>query len=551
MPRSLALLVALAALAAGCNGDDILTNDHSRGPIATLVIAPDSVALDARETYRFTAYGLTATNDSVPVANLGWSTTNGSINNAGVYVADTVPGDYMVSATDGDGHQATARVKLGRRLAQVVLTPATVTVEAGRTVQFFAYGRSRSGDSISTSVTYSAMGGTISTTGLYQASSATGTYRVTATHGNGMADTSVVTIVPATTSGPAVASIAVNPASASVSRGATATLTAAAKDAAGATLSGVSITWSSSNSAVATVNATGVVTGVAAGTATITAAGGGKTGTSAITVSASTDPECGNPQPGWIFCDDFEQDRLSRYFEYNSAGGSFSRAGSVGVGGSSGMRVRWSAGQTDAGALHLAFGRTPQAAFRPADAGTANHREVYWRMYVKFQSGWVGGGADKLSRAFIFSSPSSWAQAMIAHVWSGQGGSNVNYLSLDPASGTDEGGTVRTTGYNDWGNMRWLGRSQGSNPLFANPGRWYCVEAHVKLNSAGQSDGTFELWIDGTRDISQSGLNWVGNYSEYGINAIYFENYWNAGSPQAQERYLDNFVVSTQRIGCL
>jgi hypothetical protein len=32
---------------------------------------------------------------------------------------------------------------------------------------------------------------------------------------------------------------------------------------------------------------------------------------------------------------------------------------------------------------------------------------------------------------------------------------------------------------------------------------------------------------------------------------VFVENYWNTGSPVAQERYLDNLVVSTQRIGCL
>jgi len=31
---------------------------------------------------------------------------------------------------------------------------------------------------------------------------------------------------------------------------------------------------------------------------------------------------------------------------------------------------------------------------------------------------------------------------------------------------------------------------------------------------------------------------------------MYLEKYWNDGVPQAQERYFDNFVVSTQRIGC-
>ncbi|HSG82883.1 MAG TPA: hypothetical protein VLC48_11565, partial [Gemmatimonadota bacterium] len=42
--------------------------------------------------------------------------------------------------------------------------------------------------------------------------------------------------------------------------------------------------------------------------------------------------ECAAPDPAWIWCDDFESDRLDRYFEYSDAGGSFVRQTDVGVG---------------------------------------------------------------------------------------------------------------------------------------------------------------------------------------------------------------------------
>ena len=49
-------------------------------------------------------------------------------------------------------------------------------------------------------------------------------------------------------------------------------------------LTGRVVTWGSSDPTVATVNANGLVTGVALGSATITATSEGKSGTSAITV---------------------------------------------------------------------------------------------------------------------------------------------------------------------------------------------------------------------------------------------------------------------------
>ena len=140
---------------------------------------------------------------------------------------------------------------------------------------------------------------------------------------------------------------------------------------------------------------------------------------------------------------------------------------------------------------------------------------------------------------------------MIAHLWAGSS-PNASYLVIDPASGTDAGGHVRATGYNDFKNLRWLGSVRGTRSVFddRSAGAWQCIEAHVRLNEGGHSDGAFESWIDGRPDAAKSGLNWVGRFSEYGINAIFLENYWNGGAPRAVERSLDDLVVSRTRIGC-
>ena len=259
---------------------------------------------------------------------------------------------------------------------------------------------------------------------------------------------------------------------------------------------------------------------------------------------------CANPQPGWLFCDDFETDRLDSYFEYTSDGNRFTRVNGVGQNGSYGMRAQFGAGTVSAGSLKLAFGRTPDAYMTPVDDGTQNHREIHWRFYFRNQSGWTGGGGDKLSRITVFATQ-NWAQAMIGHVWSGSG-SDADYLTLDPASGTDLAGNLTTTTYNDFANLRFLGIARSATPLFdpQRVGQWYCIETRVKLNTAGQSDGLFELRVNGVLEASKTGLNWLGSYSAYGLNAIFLENYWNAGSPVAQERYFDDFVVSTTPIGC-
>jgi hypothetical protein len=84
----------------------------------------------------------------------------------------------------------------------------------------------------------------------------------------------------------AIKSIELAPATASVVVGLTKALAATPRDANGTALTGRALTWTSSATAVAAVDANGVVTGIAAGTATISAASDGVTGTAGITVTA-------------------------------------------------------------------------------------------------------------------------------------------------------------------------------------------------------------------------------------------------------------------------
>ncbi len=257
--------------------------------------------------------------------------------------------------------------------------------------------------------------------------------------------------------------------------------------------------------------------------------------------------------PEWIWCDDFEIDRLNSYFEYDIRHGRFVREAGSGVGSSTGMRAEYLPGDAHGGSLHLAFGKTPSAYMKPVDAGTATYRDIYWRFDLRLQPGWTGGGADKLTRATILSSD-RFAQAAIGHLWSGAlPDSAPDRLYLDPASGTDDFGTLRTTTYNDFTRLRWLGAAGGHTPLFnqANIGKWFCIEVHMKLNSRHAADGVLEYWIDGQLEAQREGLNWIGDYHDYGINAVYLEQYWTSVPfNQAQQRYWDNFVVSTARIGC-
>lgn len=262
-------------------------------------------------------------------------------------------------------------------------------------------------------------------------------------------------------------------------------------------------------------------------------------------------------QSGLIFCDDFEStDPLtSRYFEVNNNNGEFDQVNGVGRDGSRGVRGIWQEGEVSAGGLLKSFGRTPSNYIgKNASMPDSTFMEIYWKLDVRHQEGWQGNGPAKLCRALTMAN-SNWATGAMAHLWTG--GPQDQFLGMDPASGIDVNGNLVTTKYNDFANMRWLGWKYGVTPMFADQeaGKWYCVEGHIRLNTPGNADGVFEFWINDTFQAGSYNLNWHGNWNanpnNYGMNALFINNYWNAGSPVEQERYFDNVVIATERIGCM
>jgi len=86
-----------------------------------------------------------------------------------------------------------------------------------------------------------------------------------------------------------VAAVSITPDSSDVTVGESSQLTATAKDASGNSLSGRTITWASSNAAVATVSGTGLVTTLTVGRVTLTASAEGKSGTAVLRAFAVAD----------------------------------------------------------------------------------------------------------------------------------------------------------------------------------------------------------------------------------------------------------------------
>src|SRR6266516_3343634 len=294
--RRLITAMAVLAAAAVVNCERPLSTTDPITSVARVVISPNSVTLQPNEMADFTAASFTAAGDSSPVGVL-WHASSGVISDTGTtghrhYGRDknTTCGNYLLIASNSPGWRADSAwiaVQCAVAVASVDVSPAAAALQVGQTVQLAATPRDTSGNPLSGRVVTWASSNTavapVTTSGLVTAI-AVGSATITATS-EGKTGTAAVAVanVP-------VASVAVTPASATLQAGQTVQLAATPKDANGNALSGRVIGWSSSNPSVATVNASGLVTGVAAGSATITAVSEGKSGGAAITVNPAPVP---------------------------------------------------------------------------------------------------------------------------------------------------------------------------------------------------------------------------------------------------------------------
>jgi len=279
--------------------------------IARVIVSPETLVVSSNQTTDVVAVALTAAGDTV-TSGITWTASGGSVTDSttaggsvhrGRYRAPSSPGQYKVKAKANSGTAADSSTVTvtSVRVASVTLSPATAAIWIGAAQQFTAAALDSAGNPLAGRViTWSSNNPAVATVGISGLASgvSAGSAAISATS-EGQTATATVTVTPVP-----VAAVTIAPSSATIIVGSTAQLSAVTKDAAGNTLTGRTVTWASSNTAVATVNGSGLVTGVATGSATITATSEGQSGSAAVSVtpvpvaSVSVSPASANVTAG-------------------------------------------------------------------------------------------------------------------------------------------------------------------------------------------------------------------------------------------------------------
>ena len=224
--------------------------------------------------------------------------------------------------------------------------------------------------------------------------------------------------------------------------------------------------------------------------------------------------------PEWIWCDSFESDApLSARYERVSING-LGRSTVDAIDGGASLQQTYTPGQVNASWI-----------VKSKPSGFPN--PVFYRWYHKFDHGYTHF-PPKMARAGHRRQDTRRTAVFMVHSW---------IAGTHPTLDTRAENSGQTT-------TNWLPVAKSSFDLSEHLGQWISYEVEIKLNSPGNADGHYRLWIDNHLAIERTGVDLRGNTVDK-INEIMLDTYWNAGAPSHLLRFYDGFVISTKKIGPL
>jgi len=490
----------ITATSSGVSGSAVLTTVAAPpAAVASVSVSLASGSLNPGLTTQASATMRDENNNVLGGRAVSWSSSNTSVatvSGAGLVTAISVGSAQITATSEGVSGSVGVSVVAPSQaaVATVSVSLASGSLNAGQTTQATATtfdasnnvlaGRAITWSSNNTSVA------TVSGSGVVTAV-AVGSAQITATSEgkSGSAALSVVAPPPA-----AVASVSVTLTSGSLNPGLTTQATATTRDANNIVLTGRLIAWSSSNTSVATVTGSGVVTAVAMGNAQITATSEGVVGSATLSVVAPPPPGTVEPpgmnvitersfsavaEDGWSVPTGSD---LTNFTVVSDATAPKSAPLA--------MQIRFPAG----------FGAGGSPALTERDLGSTAST-LYVSMWIKLSSNWVGQmtGTNKVLHFWM-------AGLNRLFVYIDGAGNNIlqPYVGLQGiATPYNDGAGSTSTSVNLRPNV------SGQTGAQIVRGQWYHWELVFAINSSGSTDGTADWWINGVQVGHYTGIGYV------------------------------------------
>ena len=304
--------LCLVAILWGCAGSSPVTPSVSGNSGATphslvsIAVSPRDPAIPEGSTEQFTATGMYSDGSTQNLTDMtSWISSNSAVaavSSTGL-VSGVGTGSSTIQAASGSVTGLAALTVTPAVLSSIAVSPANASIAKGRTQQFTATGMYSDGSSqnVTNSVTWTSSNpaiAAISSAGM-ASGMAIGNSTIQAALGSATGS-AILTVTSAL-----LDSITVTPANPSIPDGATQQFMAVGSYSDGSTQNLTnSVAWASSNTTVAIIDATGLVTAEGAGTSVIQAASAGVNGSTTLTVmppppiSVAISPTAANVQAG-------------------------------------------------------------------------------------------------------------------------------------------------------------------------------------------------------------------------------------------------------------
>ena len=461
-------------------------------PIATVIVTLSPSAIVTGQTAHATA--TLEDSSGNPIANrvVTWESSNTTV--ATVDPVGTVraiaSGNAMIKASsEGKSNASALSVSAPAPIpvALVSVTPSSAGLQVGATMQLSAATRDANNNVLTGRVIGWSSGNgaiaTVSPSGLVTAIGA-GSVSITAASEGQTGSATITVSAPAPVP---VATVSVSPSAPSLQVGGTVQLSATTRDASNNVLTGRAVSWSSSNTAIATVSTSGLATALAAGTVQINATSELKIGSATLTIAAAPPPPPpgtwrGNEPAGTTLIDErpfnslTETDSPHAPFWFR-AGGSIVSDPTAPQSPSNVLRATYPNGFIG-GSASMQTG---------VEAQGISNRTFYITWWAKYSSNWFGH-LTGVNKQCYFAANGSAGQAFFE-------ANGVGTNPLRPAMVLQSGMATDATFY------------PNLVPGVTVPrGKWFNVEIVLVGNTAGNSDGTFDWYIDGVHVGHASGL---------------------------------------------